>query len=44
MIGNAVPVQLAKYVAQSILEFNEDLKLDNLKQVNKYGQLELEMI
>jgi len=43
MIGNAVPVQLAKYIAQSIIEFQQDLKMNNLKQVNKYGQLELEM-
>lgn len=43
MIGNAVPVQLAKYIAESILEFQEDLKRDNLKPVNKYGQLQLEM-
>jgi len=43
MIGNAVPVQLAKYVAKSIIEFQEDLQNNNLKQVDKYGQLQLEM-
>ena len=43
MIGNAVPVQLAKHVAQSIIEFQEYIKMNNWKQVNKYGQLELEM-
>jgi len=43
MIGNAVPVQLAKYVAQSILEYQEDLRFNRVKQVNKFGQLELEI-
>lgn len=43
MIGNAVPVQLAKYVAQSIFEFQENLQSNNLKQVQKHGQLKLEM-
>lgn len=43
MIGNAVPVQLAKHVAQSIIEFKKDLQNDNLKLANKFGQLQLEM-
>lgn len=43
MIGNAVPVKLAKHVAQCITEFQKDLKLSKVKKVNKYGQLELEM-
>lgn len=43
MIGNAVPVQLAKHIAQSILDYQEDLRLNKLKQVNKFGQLKLEI-
>jgi len=43
MIGNAVPVQLAKHVAQSIIEFKKDLEKDNLKQADRFGQLQLEM-
>lgn len=42
MIGNAVPVKLAEYVAQCINEFQINLSNNQLKQVNKYGQLELE--
>ncbi len=41
MIGNAVPVQMAEYVAQSILEYQEDLRLNRSKKINKFGQLEL---
>ena len=35
MIGNAVPVKLAKHVAQCITEFQKDLKLSKVKKVNK---------
>lgn len=43
MIGNAVPVLLAKHVAKSIIEFQKDLQNNNLKQVSGLGQLQLEM-
>lgn len=35
MIGNAVPVKLAEHVAKSILEFQEDLDKDDLKNMVK---------
>jgi len=43
MIGNAVPVKLAEYVANCIKEFQQDFDNNRLKIANKYGQLELEM-
>lgn len=43
MIGNAVPVKLAQYVADSIKEFQKDLFANDLKKVSATGQLQLEM-
>lgn len=41
MIGNAVPVKLAQYVANCINEFIKDESENKLKPMNKYGQLEM---
>lgn len=45
MIGNAVPVNLAEYIARCIKEFQQKLSANNrTKKVNRFGQLELEII
>lgn len=43
MIGNAVPVKLAEYIAECIKEFQQDFNNNSLQTANKHGQLELEM-
>ena len=43
MIGNAVPVQLAKHIGLNILEFQRDLRMNKLKQTDKNGQFELRL-
>jgi len=43
MIGNAVPVKLAEYIANCIKEFQHDFVNNQFKKANKFGQLELEM-
>lgn len=43
MIGNAVPVKLAEYIANCIKEFQKDFDNNKIKIANKFGQLELEM-
>lgn len=44
MIGNAVPVNLAEYVAMAIKEFQQQFSSNQIRKTNKFGQLELEMI
>lgn len=44
MIGNAVPVKLAEYIANCIQEFTKDkTNLSEAKQIDKLGQLRLVM-
>jgi len=43
MIGNAVPVKLAEYIARCILKFEKDLASNQLTQADKFGQLELDI-